>query len=386
MATRFRRATRSADIWPGFVDALATLLLVLIFLLVIFVVAEFFLGRVLSGREDELAGLKNAIVELEDLLSIEQAQARDQRDDLDTISAQLTAVNQDRERLRGERLQLQLDLDALERRRDELTAELEARNAGAEDMEELRLRLLETQAALAAARADQYDATVEAEDSLAALDEERRLSDEAQRQISLLNGQIARLRTQLATVQSALEISEATIADQDVRIADLGSRLNVALANRVQELQQARSVFFGRLREVLVGRSDVRIDGDRFVIQSGVLFASGSDELGEAGLGQVADLAAVLLQITEEIPDDVKWVLRVDGHTDKRPINTARFQSNWALSTARAITVARALIDNGVPPERLMAAGFGEFQPVDDADTEDAYRRNRRIELKLTQR
>ena len=387
MATRFRRGARAVDIWPGFVDALATLLLVLIFLLVVFVVAEFFLGRVLSGREDELAGLKNAIAELEGLLSLEKGQTSDLRSDLEAVTAQLTAANRDREDLRAERLELLREAEALALRGDELAEALRARADGDEDAEALRLLLAETRAALAAARAEQYDAVVEAAESQSELDEERRLSDAARERLALLNSQLARLRTQLAAVQRALDVSEREASDKDTQIADLGRRLNVALAHRVEELQQARSVFFGRLREVLGGRSDVRIDGDRFVIPSGVLFASGSDSLGADGLRQVARLAALLLEISSELPADVDWVLRIDGHTDRQPIREGRsFGSNWALSAARAINVVRTLVANGVPPQRLMAAGFGEFQPIDDADTVEAYRRNRRIELKLTRR
>lgn len=387
MTARFRRGARAVDIWPGFVDALATLLLVLIFLLVVFVVAEFFLGRVLSGREDELAGLKNAIAELEDLLSLEEAQTRDLRDDLESIAVELTTANQDREDLRAERLDLLRQVEALTRRGEELTAALKESADGDEDAEALRLLLAETEAALAAARAEQYDAVVEAAESRSELDEERRLSDAARQRIALLNAQLARLRAQLATIQRALDASERDASDKDAQIADLGRRLNLALAQRVEELQQAQSVFFARLREVLGARSDVRIDGDRFVIPSGVLFASGSDRLGDDGLRQVAGLAALLLEISAELPADVDWVLRIDGHTDRLPIrDTAGFGSNWALSAARAITVVRTLVANGVPPERLMAAGFGEFQPIDGTDTAEAYRRNRRIELKLTRR
>ena len=387
MTARFRRGARAVDIWPGFVDALATLLLVLIFLLVVFVVAEFFLGRVLSGREDELAGLKNAIAELEDLLSLEEAQTRDLRDDLESIAVELTAANQDREDLRAERLDLLRQVEALTRRGEELTAALKESADGDEDAEALRLLLAETEAALAAARAEQYDAVVEAAESRSELDEERRLSDAARQRTALLNAQLARLRAQLAAIQRALDASERDASDKDAQIADLGRRLNLALAQRVEELQQAQSVFFARLREVLGARSDVRIDGDRFVIPSGVLFASGSDRLGDDGLRQVAGLAALLLEISAELPADVDWVLRIDGHTDRLPIReTAGFGSNWALSAARAITVVRTLVANGVPPERLMAAGFGEFQPIDGADTAEAYRRNRRIELKLTRR
>ena len=387
MTARFRRGARAVDIWPGFVDALATLLLVLIFLLVVFVVAEFFLGRVLSGREDELAGLKNAIAELEDLLSLEEAQTSDLRGDLDAVAAELTTANRDREDLRAERLDLLSQVEALTRRGDDLAAALEESADGDANAEALRLLLAETRAALAAARAEQYDAVVEAAESRSELDEERRLSDAARQRVALLNAQLARLRAQLAAIQSALDASERDASDKDAQIADLGRRLNLALAQRVEELQQARSVFFARLREVLGGRSDMRIDGDRFVIPSGVLFASGSDRLGDDGIRQVADLAALLLEISAELPADVDWVLRIDGHTDRLPVReTAGFGSNWALSAARAITVVRTLVANGVPPERLMAAGFGEFQPLDGADTAEAYRRNRRIELKLTQR
>lgn len=386
MAARFRRNARAADIWPGFVDALSTLLLVLIFLLVIFVIAEYFLGRVLSGRETELAQLKNAVFQLESLLSGERERSDALRGDLDSVSARLAEADRDREELRAERVALLVARDALTRDRDALAALIEDSSADAADADELRLLLAETQAALAAARAEQFDAVVEAERSRDDLAEERRLSAETRSQMSLLNAQIARLRAQLGEALRALEASEATVSEQELEIEDLGGRLNLAMARRVRELELAGSEFFGRLREALSGRSDVRIDGDRFVIQSGVLFASGADELGGEGRAQVADLARLLLQIAEEIPADVDWVLRIDGHTDRRPIDTERFRSNWALSAARAIAVVRMLVENGVPPERLMAAGFGEFQPVDAADTEEAYRRNRRIELKLTQR
>ena len=202
----------------------------------------------------------------------------------------------------------------------------------------------------------------------------------------MLNQQIAQLRTQLAAIQDALDIAVEDVSERDVQIAELGSRLNIALASKVEELSRYRSEFFGRLREVLAGRSDVSVEGDRFVIQSGVLFDSGSADLGPAGRRQVSDLASLLLEITSEIPEDVNWILRIDGHTDKRPINTPQFQNNWLLSAARAITVANQLVASGVPPERLAATGFGEFHPLDDQETAEAFRQNRRIELKLTER
>ena len=384
MSTRTRRATQSPNIWPGFVDALSTLLLVLIFLLVVFVLAEFFLGRMLTGRDQALERLNQQVAELADLLSLEQGANNELRGEMTQISAQLQASIAERDDLSSEMTSL------LARQRD-LLSQLESSGAEADQQEastdDLRLQLAAAMAMLEAARATEQEALESAADSRQDLSEQRRLSSTAQRQVALLNQQIAQLRIQLATVEQALEVSEAAVIDQKVQIAELGSRLNVALASKVEELSRYRSEFFGRLREVLAGRSDVSIEGDRFVIQSGVLFASGSAALGVDGQQQVSDLAELLLEITGEIPSDVNWILRVDGHTDKRPLrSTSAFQSNWELSAARAITVAQSLIQNGVAPDRLMAAGFGEFQPIDSAENDQAYLRNRRIELKLTER
>jgi len=218
------------------------------------------------------------------------------------------------------------------------------------------------------------------------LTEQKELSSAAQRQVALLNQQIAALRIQLSEIQSVLDVTETELQEKNVQVVDLGKRLNAALASKVGELSRYRSEFFGRLRDSLSERSEVSIEGDRFVIQSGVLFASASAELDPGGKMQLADLANLLLKISEDIPSDIEWVLRIDGHTDKRPINTSQFPSNWELSAARAISVARYLTNQGVPPGRLMAAGFGEFQPIVDSADEQAYRRNRRIEFKLTER
>ena len=218
------------------------------------------------------------------------------------------------------------------------------------------------------------------------LGDQRELSTAAQRQVALLNQQIAALRIQLNSIESALQIAEANINEKDIQIIDLGKRLNVALATKVGELSRYRSEFFGRLRDSLSDTSEVSIEGDRFVIQSGVLFASGSAELGSSGETQLASIADLLLRISADIPNDIQWVLRIDGHTDKRPINTSQFPSNWELSAARAISVARYLTNQGVPPGRLMTAGFGEFQPIVNRDDDQAYRKNRRIEFKLTER
>ena len=219
-----------------------------------------------------------------------------------------------------------------------------------------------------------------------ALDAQTEMTTEAQSQVTLLNRQIFALRQQLARLSVVLQATEAKNAEQEVTIKNLGQRLNVALASKVQELARYRSDFFGRLREILGERQDIQIVGDRFVFQSEVLFASGSAELGEAGKIQLARLAGALKEIAATIPEDINWVLRVDGHTDKNPIATYAFPSNWELSTARAISVVKFLTSQSIRPENLAATGFGEFQPLDDRDNPLAYRRNRRIELKLTQR
>jgi chemotaxis protein MotB len=243
---------------------------------------------------------------------------------------------------------------------------------------------LERQARDAAGRAmteQQKNAAVTAQ-----LADEQKLGDSARAQIALLNAQLAELRTQLAGVSQALDASENADKDKDLQIANLGSRLNSALAQKVEELQRYRSDFFGKLREVLANRPGIQVVGDRFIFQSEVLFPVGSADLSPAGVEQIKALAATLLQIAKEIPPDVNWLLRVDGHADKQPVQSPRFPSNWELSAARAITVVKLLVDQGVPADRLAATGFGDNQPIDPANTADAYARNRRIELRLTDR
>ena len=219
------------------------------------------------------------------------------------------------------------------------------------------------------------------------LDNERAVSQRALSQVELLNQQIAALRKQIAALEDALGASETRDRESNTKIADLGRRLNVALAQRVQELNRYRSDFFGRLREILSDRENIRIVGDRFVFQSEVLFASGAEEINDAGQVEMKKLADAIIELQKEIPPEINWVLRVDGHTDNKPLSgTGRYRDNWELSSARSTSVVKFLIANGVPANRLVAAGFGEFQPLDEADTDEARKKNRRIELKLTER
>ena len=342
MALARRRNNRSVDYWPGFVDVLSTLLLAIMFLLSIFVLAQFLLSQEITGRDAVLNRLNSQINELTQLLALEQSNSQDLEDMLSNMRASLSDAESERSRLE----------------------QLLAAGAGAGAESEQRASRLSGE-----------------------LDEERQLSQRALSQVELLNQQIAALRSQIAALESALEVSEARDRESNTKIADLGRRLNVALAQRVQELNRYRSDFFGRLREILSDREGIRVVGDRFVFQSEVLFPSGSEVINEAGREEMAKLAEAILELQREIPPEINWVLRVDGHTDTIPLSgTGRYRDNWELSSARATSVVKFLIENGVPPERLVAAGFGEFQPLDPADTQEARARNRRIELKLTER
>jgi chemotaxis protein MotB len=330
------------DIWPGFVDALASLLILIIFVLMIFMVAQFYLSDALTGRDKALLQLNRRIQELTEMLSLERGKS-----------------------------------SHLDRTLTEITAELRAALA-ARDRARSRLHELES-------AAGQDKRVLEREKR--ALAEEKRISASARAELAILNAQIAELRRQLAAIEVALKASESKASKQELKIADLGRRLNVALALKVQELSRYRSEFFGRLREVLGSREDIRIVGDRFVFQSEVLFPSGEAELQESGKTQLNKLAAALKDIAQKIPKQIDWVLRVDGHTDKRKLRAgAKYASNWELSQARALAVVKYLIEQGIPPERLAPTGFGEFHPLDPGDDEAAYRKNRRIELKFTQR
>ncbi|TKT75387.1 peptidoglycan -binding protein [Aquamicrobium sp. LC103] len=339
---RSRRRERGIDYWPGFVDALSTLLLAIMFLLSVFVLAQFLLSQEISGRDQVLTRLNSQINELTQLLALERSNSQDMEDSLSSLRASLSEAESERSRL--EQL---------------LTA---------------------GQGAGAAAESRIGNLTGE-------LDQERQLSQRALSQVELLNQQIAALRSQIGALEAALDASETKDRESNAKIADLGRRLNVALAQRVQELNRYRSDFFGRLREILSDRENIRIVGDRFVFQSEVLFPSGSEVINEQGREEMRKLAGAILDLQREIPPEINWVLRVDGHTDTVPLSgTGRYRDNWELSSARATSVVKFLIENGVPANRLVAAGFGEFQPLDGTDTADARTRNRRIELKLTER
>ncbi len=430
MAARVRRhGSNGLDAWPGYVDALSTLLMVIIFVLLVFVLAQGFLTVALSGRSHELDKANQQLSALADALSLERGKSSDLQSSVSQLSQQLATRSAERDRLTSQladatlavkaataanaRLQVQLgdqaksaqaqmaDAQAQLAEMKKQIAELD--KTVAVDKDTLTTKLsdlatlanqtralgalrdeLEKQAQDAAARAtteQQRREVVQAQ-----LSDEKKLGDSARAQISLLNKQIDDLKIQLASIASSLDLTQRQNESKDVEIANLGQKLNVALAAKVEELQQYRSEFFGKLRTLLANRPGITVLGDRFVFQSEVLFPVGSAELTQAGNAQMTALAVTIKDIAAEIPTDVHWVLRVDGHTDPQPVKGGQFASNWELSAARAITVVKLLIADGVPADHLAATAFGEYQPFGTGDTPDAYAKDRRIELRLTDR
>ena len=439
MARRRNTAAGTVNIWPGFVDALATLLLVFIFLLVVFVLAQVMLTQAMSGKDDALNRLNRQVAELADLLDLERQANVDLRLNIAQLSSSLQTTAADRDQLQVQMRQiitraeqaedalaaaqsreliskevsqrrllelesLRRDVEALRKLRGTLEAQVGklSQNLAARETQlgKIRDRSKELQSRLASERERTLLAQKEIEerkirlsellDLYARLEEdynaEQVLTKDQKAQVGVLNQQILALRREIQQLNAALEASEAKDQKDQATITDLGKRLNQALASKVQELTRYRSEFFGKLREILGDRRGVRIVGDRFVFQSEVLFGSGSDHLEVEGQAQIAQMATTLVEIARQIPVEINWVLQVDGHTDAIPINTPQFPSNWELSAARAISVVKFLVEQGVPAKRLAATGFGEFQPLDARSGEIANRRNRRIEFKLTQR
>ena len=337
---RIRRGESGMNYWPGFVDALSTLILSIIFLLSIFVVVQFYLQQEVQGKDTALQKLNVQIAQLTDILSMEKVGKANLEKQLGTVQASLASAQSERDKYKGLYEGAAASATTAQGKVTELSGQLQG---------------------------------------------EKEISTKARAEVETLNEQIAALRQQLVALNAALDVSTKKETASQQQITDLGQRLNVALAQHVQELSSYRSEFFGKLREILGNRPNIRIEGDRFVLQSEVFFDLGRADLKPEGRGELDKVASAIIGLEGQVPADIAWVLRVDGHTDVRPI-IGQFKSNWDLSAARAISVVQYLIAKGIRPARLVAAGFGEFQPIDPGTTEDAYRRNRRIELKLTER
>ncbi len=338
---RTRRGGEYGEFWPAYVDVLSTLLLVVTLLMSIFMIAQYFSAQEVTGKDSALQRLTLQISELTSLLSLEKGKSQSAQDELAALQSSLASLKSENEKLAGVGL-------------------------GADEREK--------------------SATGQIAGLTADLEKQKNISSEALSKVDLLNQQLVALRRQIAALSDALDASQKKSSDSDRTIKDLGARLNTALAQQVQELKRYRSDFFGRLRELLKDRKDIRVVGDRFVFESEVLFSSGSATLTPEGMAAMDQIAEAIVELQKEIPQDIDWALQINGHTDSRPISKAEFPSNWELSTARASSVVKYLVSRGVPADRLVAAGYAEFQPVDNGNTEEAFQKNRRIELKLTNR
>ena len=420
MASMSRRRGAAADYtWPGYVDALTTLLMVLIFLLSLFSVAQFTLSNALSNRDTAIDQLSRQIGDLANQLSIEKRSSQGLQKDLEQLTLQLRQARGERDRLSADLAGERKSSDTLKVERDQLTERLtsmlterdrlaaalqsqakeaEAKAAAQQKEAEARIAALQKETEVKAAdlqkeiERQRLELTRLAASLAAAnqekgklfgdLTEEQKLAAEQKAAVVRMTAELSGLKDELARLNAALEASDAKSKDQQAQIVDLGQKLNRALASKVEELARYRSEFFGKLREALAGQRDVQVVGDRFVFQSEVLFPSGSAQLQPAGEKQLAEVAQRLLEIASRIPKDINWALQVDGHTDNKPIRNVVYPSNWELSAARAIAVVKFLHSQGIPNGRLVAAGYGEYQPLSAIDSA----RNRRIELKLTSR
>ena len=440
--------------WPGFVDALASLLMVFVFVLMVFVIIQANLSFRISGQDSRITALQNELLELGSLLNMERETNLQLSSELSNAQLKVTSLEGDNEQLLSQLASLQTelsdrgdeiiaqqaDISALSSQIFELEDNLEsARSLADERSDEIEALILRLTAS-AEAFAEQSDAfnnqAIELQQSITlAKDREERISildskienlnakntltqeelsekqrllliaeqallkqaeelksannasNEAKAEIDKLLASTTALRLEIQKLSNLLADKERQSINDKIAIADLGKKLNSALATRVQDLQKFRSEFFGQLREVLKNRSEVRVVGDRFIFQSEVLFATGQANISDSGKEQLAEIASALREIEEVIPKDIPWVLQIEGHTDSDPIaDNPFFKDNWDLSTERALSVVRFLRSEGIPANRLAAAGYGEFQPIDTQNSEAAKQRNRRIELKLTQR
>ncbi|MBW4024847.1 MAG: peptidoglycan -binding protein [Proteobacteria bacterium] len=469
-----RRQHNGLDAWPGYVDALSTLLMVTIFVLLVFVLAQGLLSVTLTGKDKALERLNAEIAQLTDMLSLEKGRTADLQGNVASLAHDLSEVTTARDALahqlstaEAEVAQDSSQVSALTAERNKLTAQLadsavQAQSAAtrlndiqaqlgqqtsatasansqaaslrtslattqkkleasdtrlaqataavtsatqAAQAADQRIAGLQTQLTAATTRATTAEASLAAAQATlkqdqaqiaqqaqlvsaggAALTQQKQATEAANNQIALLNQQMAALRQQLAAIAAALQLQETQGRDKDAQIADLGRKLNLALAAKVQELQRYRSDFFGKLREILKNQPNIKIVGDRFVFQSDVLFPLDRATLTPEGQAQIGDIATAVKGIMKEIPPSISWILRVDGHADSQPITNGPYQNNWQLSAARAISVVQVLIQDGVPANHLAATAFGDTQPIDPAHTPAAYAKNRRIEFRLTDR
>jgi len=386
------------NVWPAFTDVLGGVVVVLIFLITIFVIGEVLIGREMTSKETVINQLSGIVQYMEDLIGAGEKERERLRRRIDTLEGELAAREQALAGLRGELAEARADrersqeaLAQAQAERQRLSGALAARQQAYQEVRESKEQTAEIaiDARLEVATLERRIAelTAQMERLNNALAGSREELAAAQGQLAAAHGQTRALRATLEEREAELARRAATIDSQANRIEELDRLIKSRLVERVEELEKYASDFFGRLRDVFANNPDIKIVGDRFVFQSEVLFPSGEAELSPAGRAGLDKFVEVYREVEPELPEDLPIIIEVQGHTDRVPVRAdSEFRSNWELSTERALTVVNHLLDRGIPPERLAAVGMGQYHPIDPGDTPEAYRKNRRIELKITSR
>ena len=362
--------------WPGFVDALSSLLMVIIFVLMIFVISQFFISQKMSGQDEALIKLKQNLTELSELLSLERGTTSELTSQLSVLEEKIIVIKEElikekeitkqyQEEIRGTQNIIALNESEI----NELKISLEEK---IKNTTQLRNKVSDLDK-----QVNQKNLEIQSKDKILKANKE---------EVNQLISTTLKLKNKLTQLQTLLSAYKAKDKKENVKTLNLGKDVNSALARRVEELEKFKSDFFGRVKELIKGRKEIRIVGDRFVFQSEVLFSLGSEELGVEGQLEMQKLAATLMEIEKSLPTDIDWILQIEGHTDSLPVKKGQtYRDNWELSTKRALSVLRFLIKQGIDPNRLSASGYGSFQPIDKKNTKSARMKNRRIEMKITQ-
>jgi chemotaxis protein MotB len=382
-----RRRENGLDAWPGYVDALSTLLMVTIFVLLVFVLAEAFLSSALTGSDNTISQLRDQIAELSSALSLEKSNSATLSQELAALNAQLAAQKSANAALTAQLATANGSIASLTTAQQSLQEQLSDAQAQSQSTA-ARIGALQSQLANQAQNSANNGPSLEQQlnDSQSKLAAQTQVSEAALNEVDLLNQQLAALRLQMAMLAQALDAAQAADAKDNVQIVDLGKQLNEALARKVEELQSYRSEFFGTLRAILANEPNIKIVGDRFVFESDVLFPVDEAKLTPAGQAEIKDVAQAIIQIAAKIPPNINWVLSVDGYADAQPITGGPYHSNFDLSAARSLAVLDLLIKYGVPADRIAATANGAASPIAAGDTAADYAQNRRIEFRLTSR
>ena len=362
--------------WPGFVDALSSLLMVIIFVLMIFVISQFFISQKMSGQDEALIKLKKNLTELSDLLSLERGTTSELTSQLSVLEEKIVVIKEE----------LLKEKEITKQYQEEIRGTKNIIALNESEINELKIALEEKIKNTTQLRNEVSDLDKQVNQKILEIQSKDKILKANKEEVNQLISTTLKLKNKLTQLQTLLSAYKAKDKKENVKTLNLGRDVNSALARRVEELEKFKSDFFGRVKELIKGRKEIRVVGDRFVFQSEVLFSLGSEELGVEGQLEMQKLAATLMEIEKSLPTDIDWILQIEGHTDSLPVKKGQtYRDNWELSTKRALSVLRFLIKQGIDPNRLSASGYGSFQPIDKKNTKSARMKNRRIEMKITQ-